>query len=319
MTQKKKTHLTLGQRYEISALLQAGHSRKEIAELTGKDKSVISRELKRNSGKRGYHAEQAQKFSDERKERFRKLRRFTDSVRRYVETEIREHQLSPEQIVGKAKRAGIPMVSAERIYQHVRSDRESGGDLYKYMRHKMKHRARPVGRRIPIRDRVSIDERPAEVGLRNRVGDIEADTVMGKGGKTALLTMTDRKSRMEWVTRLPEGKNAKALAEVMIRLLWPYRKWLHTITSDNGTEFAEHERVAKALGVKFYFAHPYSSWERGLNENTNGLIRQYIPKVTSIDDYSDQYISEIQHKLNLRPRKCLNYDCPKNVFFSSLR
>lgn len=315
---KKKRHLTREQRYAISALLQAGHSQKEIAELTGKDKSVISREIRRNSGKRGYTARYAQMLSDERKERFRAPRKFTDAVRRRVEREIREG-LSPEQIVGKAARDGVPMVSVERIYRHIREDRAAGGDLYRHTRHRLKHRARPAGGWMPIRNRVSIDERPAEVELRGRIGDIEADTVMGKDGKTALLTLTDRRSRMEWIERLPRGKDAKALAEVMIRTLWPYRRWLHTITSDNGTEFAHHEAVSRALGIKFYFAHPYSAWERGLNENTNGLIRQYIPKGTSIDDYSDRYIKEIQHRLNRRPRKCLGFDCPKNVFFASLQ
>lgn len=315
---KKKNHLTLGQRCEIAALLRAGHSQKEIAARIGKDKSAISREIRRNSGSRGYTAPHAQMLADERKERFRAPRRFTDSVRRRVESGIRE-DLSPEQIVGGAAREGVPMVSVERIYRHVRADKSAGGDLYRHTRHKLKHRARPVGGGIPIRNRVPIDERPAEVEQRMRIGDIEADTVMGKDGKTALLTLTDRRSRMEWVERLPKGKGSKGLAEVMIRTLWPYRKWLRTTTSDSGTEFAEHGAIAKALGVKFYFAHPYSSWERGLNENTNGLIRQYIPKGTSMDDYSDQYIKEIQHKLNSRPRKCLGFDCPKNVFFASLQ
>lgn len=315
---KKKNHLTREQRYQISALLQAGHSQKEIAEIIGKDKSVISRELSRNRGKHGYSPGLAQEMADERKERFRRARKFTESVQKRIVADLCENQFSPEQIVGLARRESRPMVSHTRIYQFIREDKVAGGTLYAHLRHKLKHRKRPVGKCPMIKNRVSIDERPKVVDERSIFGDWEIDTIVGKDGKGAIVTLTERKTGFLLMEKLSQGKNAKGLAKAVIRMLMPYKKWVHTITSDNGTEFAEHKLIAKKLNAGFFFAHPYSSWERGLNEYTNGLVRQYIPKGKTFDEYDDLYIKEVQHKINKRPREKIGFDSPKRLFFASL-
>ena len=292
---KKKEHLTSGQRYEIHALLKAEHSQSEIARMLGKDKSVISREIRRNGGKRGYSAARAQKMAEERKERYGRARKFTEAVRKEVERWLRQEQYSPEQIVGLARREGRPMVSHERIYQYIRADKAAGGDLYKQLRHRLKHRKRPVGERIPIKNRVSIEERPEEVAARSRFGDWEADTIVGKGGHGVILTAVERTTGFLLMEPLPQGKNAEGLADALIELLLPYKDW-----------------------VQFYFAHPYSSWERGLNEYTNRLVRQYIPKGVPFGKYNRHDIKQIQYKINRRPREKLGFDTPKRLFFLSL-
>ena len=316
---KKKEHLTSGQRYEIHALLKAEHSQAEIARVVGKDKSVISREIRRNGGKRGYSAARAQKMAEERKERYGRARKFTEAVRKEVERWLRQEQYSPEQIVGLARREGRPMVSHERIYQYIRADKAAGGDLYKQLRHRLKHRRRPAGERIPIKNRVSIEERPEAVAARSRFGDWEADTIVGKGGHGVILTAVERTTGFLLMEPLPQGKNAEGLADALIELLLPYKDWVHTITTDNGTEFAQHQRIARRLQAGFYFAHPYSSWERGLNEYTNRLVRQYIPKGTSFGKYNRHDIKQIQYKINRRPREKLGFDTPKRLFFLSLQ
>ena len=298
---KKKAHLTREQRYQISVLLQAGHTQKEIAELLKKDKSVISRELKRNKGKYGYHPALAHEMAEERKERFKRHRRFTEELRRQVEKELCEYQYSPAQIVGLARREGRSMVSVTSIYNYIHKNKAAGGSLYKHLRHQLKHRKRPEGGYCSIKDRVSIDERPAIVDTRTRFGDWEIDTIVGKEGKGAIVTLTERKTGFLLMEKLPKGKQSKALADTVIRLLLPFKQWVHTITSDNGTEFADHKRIARRLNAGFYFAHPYSSWERGLNENTNGLIRQYIPKGCAFELFDAAYIRQVQYKINRRP------------------
>lgn len=287
--------------------------------MLGKDKSVISREIRRNGGKRGYSAARAQKMAEERKERYGRARKFTEAVRKEVERWLRQEQYSPEQIVGLARREGRPMVSHERIYQYIRADKAAGGDLYKQLRHRLKHRRRPAGERIPIKNRVSIEERPEAVAARSRFGDWEADTIVGKGGHGVILTAVERTTGFLLMEPLPQGKNAEGLADALIELLLPYKDWVHTITTDNGTEFAQHQRIARRLQAGFYFAHPYSSWERGLNEYTNRLVRQYIPKGTSFVKYNRHDIKQIQYKINRRPREKLGFDTPKRLFFLSLQ
>jgi len=309
-------HLTEVQRYTIARMEQADYARKDICIAIDKDKSVLSRELKRNSSKRGYSAALAQEYANERKERFRRNRKFTDEVKTHVIKCLTQEQWSPEQIVGDAKRRGIKMVSCERIYQFIREDKRNGGSLWKQCRHKLKHRKRPVGgKKVIIPDKVSIDERPDVVNQKRRFGDWEIDTIVGPENNGAILTATERLTGFLLMKKLPEGKNAKALAKELYYLFLPYKDFVHSITSDNGTEFYEHKWIANKLNTNYYFAHPYSSWERGLNEYTNGLIRQYIPKKESFKNYSDKDIETIQHKINRRPRKLLNFASPKNMFF----
>jgi len=312
-------HLTKEQRYQIVAYLKCKKSKSFIAEALGVDKSTIYRELNRNSSKTGkYNAGFAQKLCEEKKERFKRVRKFDTPTKKLIIQYIRQEQWSPEQITGYCKANNIPMVSHERIYQYVRQDKLNGGDLYKNMRHRLKHRKRPIGEknRIPIKNRVSIDERPKIVNDKTRFGDWELDTIVGQNNKGAIITATERTTNFFLMKKLPFGKNAKQLSKELIRLLLPYKKFVHTITTDNGTEFAEHEYIAEKLDANIYFAHPYSSWEKGLIEYTNKLIRQYIKKKTDFKEYDNKYITEIQRKINKRPRKKLKYKCPTQIFYN---
>jgi len=316
----KKSHLTREQRYEIQTYLKMGVKPAEIARQIGKSRSVISRELKRNRDLNGkYRACYADEMARVRKERLSRPRKLTPQVEAYISEKIRSEQWSPEQIKGHADKNGIPMVSHETIYKIIRINRANGGDLYKNCRHKLKHRTRPVGgKSLVIKDKRSIDDRPGVVDERSRIGDLEVDTIVGPANRGAILTIVDRKSGFLFLRKLERGKNADGMAQAMIDVLLPYKSDVQTITSDNGTEFARHTEISQKLGAGFYFAHPYSSWERGCNENTNGLIRQYIVKKQNFDDISELEIKEIQMKINRRPRKKLGYLTPAQVFYRIL-
>jgi IS30 family transposase len=226
--------------------------------------------------------------------------------------------LSPQQIAGRLKLMNKPYVSHETIYKIIRTDKENGGDLYKHCRHKLKHRKRPAGSKISIKNRVSIDQRPKIVDKKQRFGDWEIDTIVGNDNNGAIVTMVERTTGFMMMEKLKHGKNAVELTKVVVKLLFPYINVTHSITGDNGTEFADHENIAKRLKTQFFFTHPYASWEKGLIENTNKLIRQYIPKSENFDNFNNQQIKQIQYKLNNRPRKKLNYYSPKEIFFLSL-
>lgn len=317
---KKNKHLDPGQRYKIEAYLKAGWNQTMIAQELGIHKSTVGREIKRNITKRhGYKGAHAQMLSDERKERFKRARRLTSDMILLIEDKIRKEQWSPEQIVGYYKSINQDIVSIERIYQYIRADKNSGGNLYLFLRHRLKHRKRlSGGKRLSIKDRVGIENRPAVVADKSRFGDFEIDTIIGKDKRGAIVTIVERSNGFLLMEKLEKGKNADGLKDAVIRLLLPYKGRIHTITSDNGKEFAEHKAISKALDIDFYFADPYSSWQRGLNEYTNKLVRQYIPKKTDFKEISCQQIKEIQYKLNRRPRKKLEYKNPLQLFFSSL-
>lgn len=310
--------ITREQRYQIEAYLKAGKSKDFIASQLAINRSNIFREVKRNSKKRGiYNASYAQMLCDERKERFKRIRSFDQAKESLIKECIEQEQWSPEQIVGYCKKKGISMVSHERIYQYIRQDKEQGGGLYKHLRHRLKHRKRPVGgKHISIKNRVSIDDRPHVINSKQRFGDWEIDTIIGKDGKGANVTIVERTTAFLMMRKLPKGKNAESLADNVIDMLRPYKNQVYSITSDNGTEFAEHTKISKGLEAGFFFAHPYSSWERGLNEYTNKLIRQYILKKSEFENYDDKYIAEVQYKINRRPRKNMEFNSPKEQFFN---
>jgi IS30 family transposase len=316
----KKIHLTLEQRYQIQVLLSVKTKQKDIAIELGKDKSVISREIRRNKRSKGrYNAQYAQELCTIRKERLKCPRKLTDSMKSKIIRELKEDHYSPEQIKGSADKAGIAMVSHERIYQLIRADKEHGGNLYDYTRHRLKHRKRPVGgKKVVIKNRRSIHDRASLIDEKKRFGDWEIDTIVGPNNKGAILTLVERQTGFLMMEKLPKGKNAFALAKCVINMLAPFKKDIHSITADNGTEFAAHQHISKKLQADFFFADPYSSWQRGLNEYTNKLIRQYIPKKQPFKQYNDPYIKMIQTKINARPRKKLNFSPPKDLFFSSL-
>jgi len=298
-----------------------GFSQKDIALIIGKDKSVVSRELKRNSDKRSkkYDADLAQRKYQQRQRDKPKHIHFTEEVRQIVD-ELLNKDYSPEQIVGRTKLKGITCVSPERIYQYVWKDKKNGGKLHTHLRRKgRKYRKRGNAKdtRDIIKDRVDIEQRPAIVDEKERLGDLEIDTVIGQNHKGVLLTINDRVSNMAWVAKL-NGKNADELAKKTIEVLNPFKDFMNTITSDNGKEFAEHKIISKELDVDFYFAKPYHSWERGANENMNGLIRQYFPKGSSFENISTEDVQRVQDILNNRPRKKFNFLTPNEYFFINL-
>lgn len=294
-----------------------GYSQSDIARTIGKDKSVVSRELSRNSDKRSrkYDADLAQRKYRQRQKDKPKHIRFTEDVKQYVE-ELINKDYSPEQIAGRAKLEEKKCVSHERIYQHVWKDKKDGGELHEHLRNKgRKYRKRGASKdkRGIIKNRVDIDMRPKIVDEKNRFGDLEIDTVIGKNHKGALLTINERVTSLTWI-QLLGGKEAEPVTEKTINALMPIKDMLHTITSDNGKEFAYHEKIAEELDIDMFFAKPYHSWERGANENMNGLIRQYFPKGSSFENISAEDVRRVQDILNNRPRKKLGFLTPIEFF-----
>jgi IS30 family transposase len=215
------------------------------------------------------------------------------------------------------KRYRAERVSHAWIYQYIYADQRAGGDLHKHLRCQKKKRKRygSPERRGQISQRVSIEQRPAIVETRKRLGDWEADTVLGKKSAYALVTLVERKSRFTLLKKIPR-RTAAATKEAIVQLLQPYPRQTLTITCDNGKEFADHQAIAAELNTEVYFAHPYASWERGTNENTNGLLRQYFPKGSDFSQLTAEQVQFVQNRLNTRPRKCLAIRTPEMVFFN---
>jgi IS30 family transposase len=308
-------HLTLKERYQIWSFFESGKSRTQIAREIGRSVSTISRELNRNkSPGKNYDPEKAEELAKERKQNAHKHERFTEKMKKIVEEKIKTGW-SPEQVSGYCKKHKVDMVSYETIYQHIRVDKENGGMLYKCLRHAKKRRKKygAEEKRGQIKNKRSIDERPVIVDQKKRVGDWEADTIIGHNHRGCIVTLVERKTKL---TLMANSKNKKAenVKNCIIRLLEPFKNVSHTITFDNGKEFAKHEEIEKQLGIKTYFAHAYSSYERGLNENTNGLIRQYLPKKTDLRNVPDFFLASIVRDLNTRPRKTLDFASPIEAF-----
>ncbi len=305
--------LTEDDRIEIYAALKAGESQAAISRTLGFDKSTISRELRRNSGQRGYRAKQAQKFSLERRTRVHR-RRISRTQWRMVEAGLRQ-DWSPEQINGVMRLKGLAPVSHERIYQYIYADKRAGGTLHTHLRVQKKRRKRRgvFNRRGQIKDRVWISERPGIVETRARIGDWEVDTIVGHKEKAAMITLTERKSRLCCAVNV-EDRKADTACKAILQTLTPLRGQVHTLTYDNGPEFSYHQAVNHALDAESYFAHPYHSWERGANENMNGLLRQYFPKGKSMAALTLSKVNAAVERLNNRPRKCLGYRTPNQVF-----
>ena len=309
---KKYNHLTQEERYQIQSMRKVNSSITVIAESLGRERSTIYRELKRNTGQKGYHPKQANELAQSRHKNKPKAIKLTVAMQEHI-TEKLEAKWSPEQIKGRALKEGIEMVSHERIYHYVYRDQKEGGRLYKHLRWSRKKRRKRLGRkdrRGTIPNRIDIEKRPAIVDEKARFGDIEADLIIGKDHKGALLTLVDRKEKYTEI-RLLQSKGAGCVTSAIIDSLIAYKGDLHTITFDNGKEFSGHEKVSKELGVCCYFARPYHSWERGLNENTNGLIRQYFPKETNFLEVQEEEVARVQESLNSRPRKALDYASPQ--------
>lgn len=313
------TQLTQGQRYQIYTYLKAGFSQTYVASEIGVHKSTISRETKRNRGKKGYRPKQAHLIAIKRRQKANKYVKMTPDVIDLIEGFICQ-DFSPEQVSGFMARQHEIQISHESIYKHVLADKARGGNLHCHLRHAHKKRKKRYGsynRRGQIKNRVSIDERPAIVDIRKRIGDWEIDTIIGKKHKGALLTLVERKSKFTLIGKLPK-KQADPAARAAINLLKPYKEKVFTITADNGLEFAHHEFIKEQLKTDIYFAHPYHSWERGLCENTNGLIRQYFPKGMDFQTIKEEQVQMAMNRLNNRPRKTLGYKTPNEVFFQAI-
>ena len=309
---KTYKHLTLEQRYQISADKKSGQSNNDIAKELGVHPTTIGRELRRNRSQRGYRP----KFADEQAQK-RKQAKAKSGISQETWGLVEEKLLqewSPEQISGWLKKEGKEGVSHERIYQHIAEDKAAGGELYRKLRCQKKKRSRyaKYSKRGTWSGLKRLDERPSEVQAKSRIGDWELDTIIGKGHQGAIVTIVDRRSKLLRMRKLAH-KTAELTKETIVKELADLT--VFTLTSDNGREFAEFLEIEKQLSAGFYFAYPYHSWERGVNENTNGLIRQFFPKQTDFATITNIDIKRVEDKLNNRPRKTLGYQTPNEVYF----
>jgi len=307
------SHITNEQRYTIYSMLNMGCTQSLIAKTINKDKSVVSRELKRNSDARSgeYRHDLAQKKADNRHKKKTKKVYFTNEVKSNVD-ELLKEDYSPEQIVGTLKKQCKATVSVERIYQYVWLDKKQKGELHLHLRNqgrRYRKRGAQKDQRGIIKDRVGIEKRPGIVEKRNRFGDLEVDLIIGGNHNQAMLTINDRASGMLKIRKIP-SKEAKVVSKAIVEELAEWTPYIKTITADNGKEFADHKFVAEQLGIDYYFARPYHSWERGSNENLNGLVRQYFKKSSDFKPITDEQVKAVENKLNSRPRKRYYYENP---------
>ncbi len=307
--------LSLEERHYIYVERKKGALQKDIASALDRSPGTVSRELSRNTWQRGYRYKQADNKAGIRHKEKPKAVKLSDDIKTLI-TKYLKQDWSPEQIAGRLKHDGVISLHHETIYNFVLVDKESGGLLYKHLRHQNKTYRKRYGsahNRTGIPNRTDIDERPKEANERSCIGHWEADTVIGKGHQGAIVTMDDRLSKLRLAAPL-DGKKADGVTAAMIKLLKPIKELVHTITFDNGKEFSFHETIAKSLDCKTYFAKPYHSWERGQNENANGLLRQYFPKAMSLLEITTKDVLEAVHKLNDRPKKCLGFKTPYEAF-----
>lgn len=302
--------LTLTHRKLIEKYLISNYKISFIARKLGFDRSTISREIKRNQSRTGqYHPVTAHKTTKRRQSLAYKNQRLTIDMKKTI-SELIEEDWSPEQITCWCKLEKIEMVSHETIYKYVKNKHH----LFKHLRHSKKRRKKYGSNRIStIKNRKNISERPKIVENKSRIGDFEIDTIVGAKHKGAIVTIVDRKSKYLLAKQI-NYNTAKNVELATIELLKPYKNKLFTITSDNGKEFTNHEEISKKLDCDFYFADPYSSWQRGLNENTNGLLRQYFPKGISLRNIDRNKLNLAINKINNRPRKTLQFKTPESIF-----
>ncbi|NHB64211.1 MULTISPECIES: IS30 family transposase [unclassified Acinetobacter] len=301
------THLTQEERYQISTLLREGFSKRYIAWRLNRSPSTISREIARNRARNGYFAQHAHKLARRRHCPNPKRIPYDTWVQVIAYLDL---QWSPEQIASHVS------VSLHSIYRFIQQDKSRGGVLFHNLRfrNQRKRKYGSIETRGQLTNRKSIHDRPAEIEQRSRFGDLEIDTIVGKNHQQSLVSIVDRKTGYLWLKKCSTRK-AEEVCQATIRLLEPIKAHLKTITADNGKEFSLHEYAAQELDIDWYFADPYSAWQRGTNENTNGLIRQYIRKGSDLNDYTDAYIAEITQRLNHRPRKRLGFKSPSQVLW----
>jgi transposase, IS30 family len=312
------TQITSEERYTIACCRAARMSVEEIAAITGRHRSTIYREVARNLGSGGrYRCSKAQEKTNGRRSRSRRNRHFGQEDWAIVERFLRE-KWSPEQISGRLRKEGVLRISHETIYQHIWRDKKAGGELHKHLRcapKKCRKRYRSHDSRGRLAGKRDITERPPGVEERSEIGHWETDTVMGSGDRNCIVTMVERKTAVVVIGKL-ESRTKEEVHKRMVGLIRAQKHPVLTMTADNGTEFHGYKNIEKLTGVEFYFAKPYHSWERGLNENTNGLIRQYLPKGTSMAHLTQWECTRIADKLNNRPRKRLGYRTPRECYDS---
>jgi transposase, IS30 family len=311
--------LTSEERYMLAALRRQGLNHSQIAHSLGRHRSTVCREVRRNSTRADGHYRPftAQERTNGRRSRSRRNLRFTPRDFALID-ELLCRQWSPEQVAGHLARSGLLSISHETIYRHVWRDKKQGGLLYTHLRGARKRRRKRYGAydsRGRLAGKRLISERPPEVAARKRVGHREADTVMGTGSKDCVATLVERKTGLVLVGKLSD-RTAGSLSRRLTRLIRSAGR-VETVTADNGTEFHDYRRVERLTGAAFYFARPYHSWERGSNENANGLIRQYLPKGVSMVGLSQHQCNAIARKLNTRPRKRLGFRTPLECFNES--
>jgi len=316
---KQYQHLDTKERHYIWQALRTGSTQKEVAEALGRSPSTICREIKRNRypNTKMYTFHWAEQIVRHRKQRLalRKHSKLNKALRNQIESLIKEY-LSPEQVSGYLKRHHNIDISHETIYRYIYADKARHKRLKPFMRHGKKNyrKAYGSGARVnKIPDRVCITERPKIVDEKSRIGDWECDTVIGLDRKSVLVTVVDRATLYTCCSRVFSRKAAVVTAAI-IRMLKPLRDKVLTLTFDNGSEFVGHKKIGRALGADTYFAHPYSSWERAINENTNGLLRQFFPKRTDFRKVTWHQVKAAVDNLNNRPRKSRGYQTPNELF-----
>ena len=315
------THLSQYERYQIQALRDNNFSLRHIAKQLARSASTIAREISRTQAAHTqaaqcYLAHAAQAMALDRARMCRNARTIAPVRWQAVQTYLRLY-LSPEQVCGRLALEGACAISHESIYQHIYRDKAQGGDLASYLRCQKVRRKRYASgneRRGQLKDRVCIEQRPAIIEARQRIGDWEGDTVVGRGHTGVLVTLVERCTRYTLVRHLP-NREAAPVSAAILAMLRPHKAQCLTLTFDNGKEFADHVFFGNCLEADVFFAHPYHSWERGTNENTNGLLRQFFPKAMSFTNLTGIDVDDAAYKLNHRPRKCLGYRTPHEVFF----
>jgi IS30 family transposase len=311
------THLTQEERYQIHSLQRQGIALSHIAAELGRSPSTIGRELRRNTSARGYKPKLAQCQAAARQSQRRNAHQFDAAQWQLVEIYLRLY-LSPQQVSDRLALEDRLFISTESIYQYAYADKARGGDLVRFLRcQKLRRKRYASGRecRGVLKNRIGIEQRSAVVDTRTRIGDWEGDTMIGQGRKGVLVTLVERKSRYTLAAPLP-SKHSAGVTRAVVDLLRPHRKACKTLTFDNGKEFAEHAFMGGCLNAQVYFAQPYCSWQRGTNENTNGLLRQFFPKKCSLLKVTKSHVDDAVHALNHRPRKCLGYRTPHEVFYN---
>ena len=307
-------HVTLEDRIRIKTYLEQGLTQSTIAVKLGFHKSTISREIRRNSGQKGYRYKQAQALSEERQ----LCRQAPTKMRPAMVSKIRELlsiQWSPQQISERLKLERQVAVSHETIYKYCYEDFKDGGSLYTNLRFSHRQR-RPrfprkgKDRRGVIKDAISIEQRPKSANDRSRVGHWERDLMLGANRSEAILMITDRKTREVLLVKLPDKSAAGALKGTIKALR---ERTVRSITNDRGLEFSEHKKLADILNTQVYFCHPYTSSERGTCENRIGTLRQYLPKKTSLGHIDEKTLKQIEQNINTRPMKCLGWRTPLEI------